>query len=178
MSKSQRLYRSSFCLFTPLMALFLSGFLSGCSLFEISLFGSDSEDAAVEQAEESNVEKAKPSAAETNAGERTASIAEQAPPVEAVEDTEEVSSVEILWQVPGEAVEKYYLRYGTDDAVLDTSVVIMVRELDKIDHPDYGPLFRYVVSGVPAKQTIYFTIQAENQYGLSPASPVQQVAPK
>ena len=104
---------------------------------------------------------------------------EEAAPAEAPSDTPKdtttLSSVEILWQVPGEAVEYYYLRYGTDSGKLDKKDKIAVKDLEKIDHPEHGPLFKYVISGVPAEQTIYFTIQAENQFGLSPESPVQQV---
>jgi hypothetical protein len=87
----------------------------------------------------------------------------------------EVSTVEILWQVPGEAVAYYHLRYGTEKNALNKKAKVAVRDLEKVDHPDHGSLYRYVLPGVPAEKTVYFTIQAENQFGLSPESPVQQV---
>ncbi len=141
----------------------------------------------VEQIEESNLDAAATSAEEEAAAPSEATeSAETTPEPEAEteagavtepveEETQQLSSVEILWQVPGEAVEYYYLRHGTDSSNLDSKEKLAVKDLEKIDHPEHGPLFRYVISGVPASQTIYFTIQAENQFGLSPESPVQQV---
>lgn len=96
----------------------------------------------------------------------------------AQEPSRELSSVELLWQVPAEPVETYHLRYGTHPDTLTHQVKIQVTELDQIQHPEYGPLFRYIIPSVPADQTVYFTIQAENKFGISPESPVQEVAPQ
>ena len=151
---------------------------AGCSLSSSDTDAESPEESSAEAVSEAPA--AEPASTETSASsdssesDSDAAAAEEEPAAPAAE-TEAVSSVEILWQVPGEAVEKYYLRYGVKEDALDKSVTIPVRELDKIDHPDYGPLFRYLISGVPAEKTIYFTIQAENQYGLSPESPVQKV---
>ncbi|MCB0324554.1 MAG: hypothetical protein KDD69_13320, partial [Bdellovibrionales bacterium] len=74
---------------------------------------------------------------------------EGAPPAEA----RELSSVEVLWQVPGEPVEKYHLRYGLEATNLTHQVEIAVSDLEKVNHPEFGPLFRYVISSVPADRT-------------------------
>jgi hypothetical protein len=85
------------------------------------------------------------------------------------------SSVEILWQVPGEPVEKYHLNYGTDPEHLDQIKEIPAQDLERIDNPVHGTLFRYVLTGVEPGKRFFFTIQAENQYGVSPKSPVQEI---
>ena len=85
------------------------------------------------------------------------------------------TSVELLWQVPSGPVDKYHLAYGSEPTALDSKVEIPIRELEKIDDPSHGPLFRYIVEGVTTKGKLYFTIQAENQYGKSSVSPVQEV---
>ncbi|HQH29083.1 MAG TPA: hypothetical protein PLP17_16940, partial [Oligoflexia bacterium] len=54
-------------------------------------------------------------------------------------------SVELLWQVPGEAVEKYYIFYGSDAQNLAQRAEVPVSQLEKIDHPVHGPLYRYVL---------------------------------
>ena len=89
-----------------------------------------------------------------------------------------LTTVELLWQVPGEAVEKYHLHYGFEETKLDHHLEIPVRTLERKQDQVHGPLFRYEIPGVPANHTVFFTIQAENQFGLSPSSPVQSVAPE
>src|SRR5690606_24377456 len=114
-------------------------------------------------AEPAKSEEGSAAAAGTEAGQAPAegAAAESAPPAE----TRELSSVEILWQVPAEAVINYHLRYGTQPDALTHQVQVPVSELEKIDHPEHGKLFRYVIPSVPADQTVYFTIKAENEYG-------------
>ena len=97
------------------------------------------------------------------------------PEAESNELSAQQSSVEILWQVPGEPIEKYHIDYGNDPANLDKHLEIPVSELEKVDDPTHGPLFRYVLTGTELGKSIYFTVQAENQYGLSPKSPVQEI---
>ena len=105
----------------------------------------------------------------------------QAPAVEgqtASQPQEPSTTVELLWQVPGEAVEKYHLHYGFEETKLDHHLEIPVAGLERKHDAVHGPLFRFEIPNVPLNQTVFFSIQAENQYGLSPSSPVQSVAPE
>jgi hypothetical protein len=88
---------------------------------------------------------------------------------------QEPPSVEILWQVPVEPVDKYYIYYGSDQNNLDKKAEVPVSQLEKIDHPVHGPLYRYVLTGIASNARVFFSIQAENQYGLSPKSPAQEI---
>jgi len=88
---------------------------------------------------------------------------------------EQSSTAELLWHAPSGAVERYHLQYGYAEDKLEFYVEILIQELERSDHPIYGPLFRYVLKNISANQTLYFTIQAENRYGKGEVSPVQKV---
>ena len=88
----------------------------------------------------------------------------------------EVSGVEVVWQVPLKPVEVYHLNYGFDSANLNQELTIPVDKLEKIDHPSYGPVFKYRLKGVPNNRDVFVTLRAENRIGLSDPSPVIKVA--
>ncbi len=88
------------------------------------------------------------------------------------------SSIEIVWEVPAEEVTKYHLSYGFSGDDLSQQAVLDVLNLEKIDHPTKGLLYRYVVRGMPSDKNVFFSLKAENRFGISPPSPVEQVAPQ
>lgn len=79
-------------------------------------------------------------------------------------------TVEIVWLVPGEAVERYHIRWGTSPNILDSSTVVAVEDLRKIEDPVFGPIYRYKVGPVDDHLPLFLSIQAENRWGLSSAS--------
>ncbi len=81
--------------------------------------------------------------------------------------------VELIWKVPGGNVDKYHLTYGFSEDTLDTELVLNVSELEKMDHPEFGPVYRYILSGVPSGKDVFFTLQAENKFGISEKTPPQ-----
>lgn len=85
------------------------------------------------------------------------------------------SSVEIMWQVPTEGVMKYHIYYGYEANNLTNTATVLVTELEKVDSPVYGPLFRYIIKSVPTNQKLYFSLQSENKDGRSEMSAVQEV---
>lgn len=163
------------------LALVLVFALSSCGYFQkINPFG------AGEEEDKSSPTPIIDSLATEHEGETPLSSEEQgteelSPPESSPEkspppkQSSNLSSIEIVWQVPGESVERYHLAYGTDRNSLDQELTIPVSELNKIDDPIHGPVFRYTLSGIEVGTPIFFTIQAENQYGLSPKSPVQEL---
>jgi hypothetical protein len=180
---------------TVVLGMIIIGLCSCTALGKLNPFASKQAKQAQPQALEKSPEQTPPTAAPaTDVGSENTSApdlkklqsppaqeetsqkaAEEKPAQSTGEETAPSSSVEILWQVPGEPVEKYHLNYGTDAEHLDQSKEIPVGDLEKIDHPVHGALFRYVLTGVEPGKRFFFTIQAENQYGLSPKSPVQEI---
>lgn len=77
------------------------------------------------------------------------------------------TTVELLWQVPNASVTAYHLSYGFDRIVLDNQLRIPINELEKIDHPTYGPVFRYYLNDVPVDKDVFISLALENAYGIS-----------
>ena len=68
------------------------------------------------------------------------------------------SDVEIVWQVPEESVDGFVLYYGYEEAALDSEVSVSVDQIEQLDDPDYGKLYRYVLEGVVPDKTVYVAI--------------------
>ena len=83
--------------------------------------------------------------------------------------------VEVLWKVPSEEVFAFHLHYGLSPDDLNGNIRIPVEKLEKISHPLYGPTYRYRLFGMSPRQTTYVSLQAENQNGISPRSPVLKI---
>jgi hypothetical protein len=98
-------------------------------------------------------------------------------PAENPVQADNTSSIEVMWQVPGEPVEEYHLYYGIDPQHLDNHIEVPVSELQKIDHPKHGPVFRYELKGVPANRAIYISMRAANKGKLSDPSPTIKIEP-
>ncbi|MFN8390508.1 MAG: hypothetical protein U0136_09485 [Bdellovibrionota bacterium] len=121
-------------------------------------------------------------------GEQPASIEQEGQPplragseesaARALAQAEDTSTVEVLWQVPGEPVEKYHLSYGLDPSHLDNHLEIPVSDLQKIDHPKHGPVFRYELKNAPAHTPIYISLRAENKSKLSDPTPTIKIDPQ
>ncbi len=83
--------------------------------------------------------------------------------------------VEVLWKVPKEEVFAFHLHYGLAPDSLNKNVRIPVEKLERVSHPLYGPTYRYRLYGMSPEQTTYVSLQAENQNGISPRSPVLKI---
>lgn len=104
----------------------------------------------------------------TNIVPQTKAVSIKSPPM--IPPSTSSQGVELVWQRPAEPVTVYHLRYGVSPKNLDQSARVPVANLDKIDDLSQGPLFRYILKGVPIGKDIYVSMQAENQYGMSPES--------
>lgn len=91
---------------------------------------------------------------------------------------ETLNSLEVLWRVPSEPVEKYYVYYGTEKSKLDKHFSVRVTELKRFDHPDQGPLFRFILPNVPLDKTVYVSLEAENAFGRSSMSQIVEIPPQ
>ncbi len=88
-----------------------------------------------------------------------------------------VQPVEVMWRVPTDPVEKYYILYGTDESKLDKQVELSVKDIQKIDHPKFGPVFRYELRQVPIDKTLFISLKAENRFGVSAPTPPVRLEP-
>lgn len=148
-------------------------FTSGCSsMWSSSDASSEQDAAALDEAASSGdgAEGATGKAVPEKSPERASRIAK------AVQESG-TSTVEVLWQVPGEAVEKYHLYYGLEADELSNHIEVSVSELQKVDDPKHGPVYRYELKDIPAQRAIYLSLRAENKYGMSDPSPAAKIAP-
>ena len=175
--------------FTLLLSfLALSLFSSGCSTMEsLNPFSASTDSENTEEGVAAEVRAKQEDAAAV--GEEPAGAAaddeSEKTEVAAVErklpakplQAESASTVELLWQVPTEAVEKYHIYYGLEADDLSNHIEIPVTELERIDHPKHGPVYRYELRGIPATRAIYLSLRAENKYGVSDGSTATKVEP-
>lgn len=87
------------------------------------------------------------------------------------------NEIEILWRVPVEPVDNYYVNYGENEADLSDEIKISVVNLTKIDHPKFGRVYRYELKNVPADKVIFISLRAENSGGVSKPSAPTRIEP-
>lgn len=93
-----------------------------------------------------------------------------------VEQQETELGVEVLWEVPLQPVEFYHVYYGTVSGQPDGYQRVGAAELEKIDDPVYGPVYRHVLRGVSRDRDLYVTLRAENRSGISETSQQIRIA--
>ena len=87
------------------------------------------------------------------------------------------SGVEILWKAPAEPVLGYRLSYGLSETKLDNKIELPVSELESVEHPKQGKIYRYIIKNTPLGQPVYFTLEAKNLNGYSVPSKPFRVEP-
>lgn len=85
------------------------------------------------------------------------------------------STFELVWQVPSEAVESYEIALGSSPTSLSDIRRIPITSLEKVDHPVYGPIYRYKVDNLDPNRTTFISLRATNRYGSSPQSQLIRV---
>jgi hypothetical protein len=101
------------------------------------------------------------------------------PPAEEVtreENSATKEGLELVWEVPAQPVEFYHLAYGPEAGSTARTLKIPVSELEKVDDPRYGPVFRYLLHGVEKGRPIYISLRAENRQGISDPSEIMSSA--
>jgi len=76
--------------------------------------------------------------------------------------------VELIWEIPTSSVTKYNIYFGDSRDNLSLYKTVMVSDLERLRHDQFGPVFRYVVTGLTKKCGIYVSLEAENAAGKSP----------
>lgn len=85
------------------------------------------------------------------------------------------SDVEIVWQIPEEAVEGYVIRYGFDRTNLDQEIKVQAADIEKFEDKRFGYVYRYVLADVPPDKTLFISIAAFNGSSISLPSAIFEV---
>ena len=73
-----------------------------------------------------------------------------------IEKTE--AGIEVTWEVPSDPVDGFVLRYGEDRANLSKEATILRSELREERDPQYGPVYRYILSNIPSSGVVYVSV--------------------
>lgn len=86
-----------------------------------------------------------------------------------------LSDIEILWQIPQEAVDGFVINYGFERSALNHNARVATAELQKYQDPKHGQVYRFVLANVPIDQALYVSIAAYSDDKVSRASDVFEV---
>jgi len=135
-----------------LTLVLLSSFLvSGCSLFESAPISQDAQQNAPGSISESDV----------TVDSRVTSATRRST----------VDGIEVTWEVPSEETDGFIIRYGGDPTRMDSEVAVKNAELRREDDSQYGPVYRYVIVGVPSGKSLFVSIAARRGEFVSNFSP-------
>ena len=85
--------------------------------------------------------------------------------------------VEILWDVPTNNPEEFILQYGYKDDELENELILARKELEQVNDPGFGLVYRYIIQGIPKNVKIFVRL-AEYHKGKEPVfSEIFEVAP-
>lgn len=138
----------------PLFLILLSSvslLVSGCSLFESAPAAQDAQQKAPGSISESDVA----------VDSRVTSATRHST----------VDGIEVTWEVPSEETDGFIIRYGSDPTRMNSEVSVKNAELRREDDSQYGPVYRYVIVGVPSGKSLFVSIAARRGEFLSNFSP-------
>jgi hypothetical protein len=80
--------------------------------------------------------------------------------------------VEVLWQVPQSAVDQYLIEFqvGGQKSIVQKEVETI--SLEKIDHPNFGYVYRYVINQIPKGQRVKVRLTGKTNGILSAPSEI------
>ncbi|MEZ4754387.1 MAG: hypothetical protein R3A13_08785 [Bdellovibrionota bacterium] len=87
------------------------------------------------------------------------------------------NAVVILWKVPTAAVDGYLLNYGFSGDTLEKQKTFKTSELETLDDPKAGLVFKIVLEEIPADKTLYYTVTAFTGEIFSDPSEVKTLKP-
>lgn len=157
--------RLKICLFKSVICLTLLNAVSGCS-FSKNFWLTDS-----------SIENPTPVEAFQSPGLREPQPNQNRVPNQEL-DLPHFSSVEVLWTVPSVPVDRYTIRYGASADSLTISKTVEVAHLEIINDAHLGSVFRYVLEGVPAKESVFVSLIAHRGDDSSMPSKAFEVPPK
>lgn len=144
--------------------------LVGCAVLLTSLWGCFSGNTSFQSPEVRSSERS----AQKGKGESRGESEHLQP---APDSSAERSSIEILWELPAEPIDGFTVRYGESHEALTTERRLAVSEVEKVEDPVRGKLYRYVIPDIPNSQRLFVSISAFKGETESTPSRVFEVAP-
>ncbi len=116
---------------------------------------------------------------------RSERAAEEAPPSATVaieklpekQDTPQSDEIEIIWEIPSQTVDGYLLKYGFSAGELTLEKRLPLEEIERYVHPSFGPVYRYILHGIPAEKRVYVALATVQDDEISELSEVFEVTP-
>ena len=68
--------------------------------------------------------------------------------------------IEVAWKIPSDPVDGYIIRYGATPDSRPNEVTVSIIERREEQDPELGPVFRYLIKGIPDTRRIYVSIAA------------------
>ncbi len=68
--------------------------------------------------------------------------------------------IEVTWEAPSEPTDGFVIRYGEDKTRLLREVIVSSAELHEENDPQYGPVYRYTITGIAHDRPIFVSIAA------------------
>lgn len=87
------------------------------------------------------------------------------------------SAIELVWEIPGETVEGYVIRYGLSSRNLDKEIRVNNSDLTRITDSRFGEVYHYLITDAPNDRIVYVTIAALSGGTESEPSKVFEVKP-
>ncbi len=87
----------------------------------------------------------------------------------------QVDDIEILWKVPEQPVDGFVIHYGNANDQLDKELRVEVTELKKIEHPQFGTVYRYLLKSVARGEKLFVSISAYSDTLVSDHSAILEV---
>lgn len=139
-------------------------FLCACSLFS----SSSGDDPLIEDAKSAPLtDRLLPPP--TKSAPSSVQIQELPDPKAALDD------IEILWKIPESPVDGFLIQYGNSKENLDQEIKISSDDVEKLDHPKYGPTYRYLLHGFSKNEKIFVAVSAISDTLVSSPSEVFEV---
>lgn len=167
----------------PLLSIVLLSTLafSGCSFIErntLGLFSSEPSSLDQEETDSSNSKTELNSAADkiNNAPfalkQQSSDLLQQTP---TITDSSQLDEVELLWRIPEEEVDNFIIHLGYDKDLLNQELIINPSQTEKIEHPKYGLVYRYILAKQPKDKPIFITISSVKNTVVSAPTPVMEI---
>jgi hypothetical protein len=71
-----------------------------------------------------------------------------------------IEGIEVTWEVPGEPVDGFVIRYGPSRSDLSKELKVSADDLRQESDPEYGPVYRYFIKDVTPSTPLFVSIAA------------------
>ena len=71
---------------------------------------------------------------------------------------ESTTGVEVLWEIPQEAVDGFVVRYGYDRSHMDHELKLTKADVSEVNDPEFGRAFRYVIQPTASEKPLFVSI--------------------